>query len=152
MRLSICLLFAISLHAQPTPEAEVRQLMGKFLTAFDNLDWPAFRQCWADDPVVFFPSLVEPTGRRTENAATFEGDWHRQFDLIREGAATAVSRRLPFSELNPRTYGLISQPHRLRWLRSIWVPEETVWGAGCSSSPEPTQVGRLHTFTPRISP
>ena len=75
--------------------------MSNFLTAFNNLDWPAFRQCWADNPVVFFPSLLEPTGKRIENAAKFEEDWHRQFDLIRQGAASRGVTKAPFQRLEP---------------------------------------------------
>jgi hypothetical protein len=101
MRLSICLLLAACLHAQPTPEAQVRELMGNFLAAFTNLDWPAFRKCWVDNPVVFFPSLVEPTGKRTENTTAFEADWHRQFDLIRESAARRGVTKAPFQRLEP---------------------------------------------------
>lgn len=101
MRLSICLLLAGCLHAQPTPEAHVRELMGNFLTAFNNLDWPAFRQCWVDNPVVFFPS-VEPTGKRSENAATFEAVWHRQFDLTRAAAARRGVTKARFQQLEPK--------------------------------------------------
>ena len=101
MRLSICLLLAGCLHAQSTPEAQVRELMGNFLVAFSNLDWPAFRQCWADNAVVFYPSLVEPTGKRVENSSAFEAGWHRQFDLIREGAAGRGVTKPPYQQLEP---------------------------------------------------
>src|SRR5580658_5775981 len=101
MRLSLCLLLAGCLYAQPTPEGQVRQLMDNFLTAFKNLDWPAFRQCWVSNPVVFFPSLVQPTGKRTEDAAAFEEVWHRQFDQIRESAANRGVTKAPFQQLQP---------------------------------------------------
>ena len=102
MRLSICVLLAASLCAQPSPEAQVRQLMDNFLTAFNNLDWPAFRQCWADDPVVFFPSPVGPGGRRIDNPEAFESVWRRQFDQIREGAASRGVTKAPFQQLQPK--------------------------------------------------
>ena len=54
MRIWICLWLAGCLYAQPTSEAQAQHLMADFLMAFDNLDWPAFRQCWAANPVVFF--------------------------------------------------------------------------------------------------
>jgi len=102
MRFPIWLLLAGCLQAQPTPEAEVRQLMGNFLASFNNLDWPAFRQCSVDNPVVFFPLPVEATGKRTENAAAFEEDWHRQFDLIRESAANRGIMKPPFQQIEPK--------------------------------------------------
>ena len=102
MRVSICLLLAGCLYAQPTPEAQVRHLMADFLTAFDNLDWQMFRQCWVADPVVFFASVVQPTGRRTEDAATFEDVWHRQFELIRNNAAGRGVTKAPFQDIQPK--------------------------------------------------
>jgi len=76
--------------------------MDNFLTAFNNLDWPAFRQCWADDPVVFFPSPVGPGGRRIDNLEAFESVWRRQFDQIREGAASRGVTKAPFQQLQPK--------------------------------------------------
>lgn len=76
--------------------------MSNFLAAFNNLDWPAFRQCWVASPVVFFPSLVEPTGKRTEGADAFEKVWHRQFDQIRQSAAKRGVTRAPFQQLQPK--------------------------------------------------
>ena len=102
MRVSICLLLAGCLYAQPAPEAQVRQLMGDFLTAFNNLDWQAFRRCWVANPVVFFPALVEPTGRPTEDAAAFEDVWHRQFELIRNNAARRGVTKAPFQDIQPK--------------------------------------------------
>jgi hypothetical protein len=102
MRIWICLWLAGCLYAQPTSEAQVQHLMADFLMAFDNLDWPAFRQCWAANPVVFFPSLVNPAGKRTEDAAGFEEVWRRQFGLIRDNAATRGVTKAPFQNIQPK--------------------------------------------------
>jgi hypothetical protein len=40
-----------------TAEGEVRQLRAGFITAFDNLDWPALRKCWVEHPVMFQPAI-----------------------------------------------------------------------------------------------
>jgi hypothetical protein len=45
---------------------------------------------------VFFSSLVNPTGKRTEDAAGFEEAWRRQFGLIRDNAATRGVTKAPF--------------------------------------------------------
>src|SRR5262245_21984725 len=103
MRTMMCLLFAGTLWAQATPEAEVRHLVADFLTAFNNLDWPAFRECWIDNPVAFYPSVV-PTasGKRTETLAEFETAWRRQFDVIREAAIGRGVMKPPFQNIEPR--------------------------------------------------
>jgi ketosteroid isomerase-like protein len=103
MKISICLLLAGSLWAQSTPEGQVRHLVADFLTAFNNLDWPAFRQCWNENPVVFYPSLVpNSTGRRTEDLAEFETAWRRQFDLIHDAAAKRGITKAPFQNIEPQ--------------------------------------------------
>jgi hypothetical protein len=96
-------LLAGCLFAQPSSETEVRRVLADFLTAFNNLDWPAFRQCWADQPVVFYPSTVpNPSGKRTENSADFEAAWRRQFDLARNTAAKRGVTKAPFQNIEPR--------------------------------------------------
>jgi ketosteroid isomerase-like protein len=93
----------VVLFAQPAPETEVRGLMSSFLTAFNNLDWPAFRKCWVENPVLFHPSVAQnPTGKRIEDAAGFESSWHHQFDLMREGAATRGITSPPFANIQPK--------------------------------------------------
>jgi SnoaL-like domain len=101
-RAALLLSLAGFLCGQPSPEAQVRRLMGDFLTAFNNLDWQAFRQCWAASPVVFFPSLVQPTGKRTDDIAAFEDVWHRQFELIRKDAARRGVTEAPFQNIQPQ--------------------------------------------------
>ena len=103
MRIATYLLFVGALGAQPTPEGEVRQVMAQFLAAFNNLDWPAFRQCWNDNPVVFFPSIIpNSTGRRTETPSEFETAWQRQFNAIRDFATKRGIAKAPFQRIEPR--------------------------------------------------
>jgi ketosteroid isomerase-like protein len=101
-RVALLLCLAGFLYGQPSPETQVRRLMDDFLTAFNNLDWQSFRQCWAADPVMFFPSLVQPTGRRTDDIAAFEDVWHRQFELIRNDAARRGVTEAPFQKIQPK--------------------------------------------------
>jgi ketosteroid isomerase-like protein len=103
MKVLIQLLLAGFLCAQPNSETEVRRVLTDFLTAFNNLDWPAFRQCWADDPVVFYPSTVpSPTGKRSEGTAELEAAWRRQFDLQRDIAAKRGVTKAPFQNIQPQ--------------------------------------------------
>lgn len=41
--------------AKDDENTEVRTALAKFIQAFDNLDWEAFRQCFADNATVFHP-------------------------------------------------------------------------------------------------
>ena len=89
------------LYAQPTSEIQVRLLLGNFLKAFDRLDWPAFRECFVAQPVVFFPSTIQPNGKRVDDGPGFDEVWHRQFDSIRQDAATRGVTSAPFMDLKP---------------------------------------------------
>jgi ketosteroid isomerase-like protein len=103
MKALLPVLLAGCLFAQTSSETEVRRVLTDFLTAFNNLDWPAFRQCWADEPVVFYPSTVpNPSGKRTENSADFEAAWRRQFDLQRDIAAKRGVTKAPFQNIQPQ--------------------------------------------------
>jgi len=95
-------LFIGSLCGQPTPESEVRQLMANFVTTFENLDWPAFRQCWVENPVVFFPAPdMRPGGTRTDNASEFNAAWQRVFDQARQTMTKTGVSKAPFFHINP---------------------------------------------------
>jgi len=75
--------------------ADVRQALARFLTAFENLDWPAFRAAFADDASVFFP-VPEPPDRFDGHAAV-EARFHEVFAAIREGNPSGP----PFHRLVP---------------------------------------------------
>lgn len=72
---------------------EVRQTLTKFLTAFDNLDWEAFRNVFADDATVYFPSqrATRATGR-----AEVEATFRQVFERIR-----ATKNAPPYLSLEP---------------------------------------------------
>ena len=91
------------LVAQPTQEAEVRSLMADFIKAFNNLDWPAFRKCWVDHPVLFHPSVLQnPTGKRIDDLPGFEDSWRGQFDRTREFAGQRGVTGPPFQNIVPK--------------------------------------------------
>jgi uncharacterized protein (TIGR02246 family) len=59
---------------------EVRRTLTKFLTAFANLDWEAFRNCFADDATVYFPSQ---RASRATGRAEIETTFRQVFERIR---------------------------------------------------------------------
>jgi SnoaL-like domain len=105
-QIRICLLCAVVgglVAQQPNQDTEVTALMTGFLEAFNNLDWPAFRNCWTDSPVVFMPSAAfTPTGKRIDDSVSFEASWHLVFDTIRDAAQERGVTGPPFQTLEPR--------------------------------------------------
>ena len=77
------------------PPDEIHVFLDRFITAFDNLDWPVFIGMFDDDATIFYPSPpnapIRATGRRE-----FEPAWRRVFQGIRGSRTTA-----PFMELRP---------------------------------------------------
>jgi hypothetical protein len=61
--LATLLLLVHSLSAQAPPsrnqESAVRTFLAEFISAFDNLEWDTFRNCFTDDATVFY---TEPMG------------------------------------------------------------------------------------------
>jgi hypothetical protein len=66
--LATLLLLVHSLSAQAptsrTEESAVRTFLAEFISAFDNLEWDKFRNCFTDDATVFYPRgpRTEPMG------------------------------------------------------------------------------------------
>ncbi len=79
--------------------ADVEQAMSRFLTAFDNLDWPAFRDCFSESPTVFFP--FPQAAQRAEGEA-FDKTWRSFFDSARKQAAGRGKTAPPFMEIKPK--------------------------------------------------
>jgi ketosteroid isomerase-like protein len=75
--------------------AAVRTALTRFLTAFENLDWDAFRASFADDASVFFP-VPEPPARADGRGAV-EARFRVVFDGIRAGHPGGP----PFHRLTP---------------------------------------------------
>lgn len=106
---SVCLIAAMILlagapptaEAQPAPGAAVTDLaavraaLTHFLTAFENLDWEAFRASFDDEATVFFPA-PEPE-ERFEGRTAIDAHFRDVFDAIRRAAPGGP----PFHRLDP---------------------------------------------------
>lgn len=92
------LLVSQSLFAQGNPgtsaEAQVREVLAKFVNAFDNLDWENFRLAFDDDATVFYPRAFP---ERANGRAEFEKTFNVVFQQIRGGKPTA-----PYMDLQPK--------------------------------------------------
>lgn len=73
----------------------VRAALTRFLVAFENLDWEAFRTSFDDRATVFFPT-PEPS-ERFEGRAAYETRFRQVFDQVRRAASGGP----PFQHLNP---------------------------------------------------
>jgi len=81
---------------QPS-ETEVRTALTAFLTAFDNLDWPAFRACFGPEPTMFHPAA--PNTRRIETEEQFNSAWAGVFERIRKSSGRSSP---PYMTLEPK--------------------------------------------------
>jgi len=75
-------------------EAEVRDALAKFVYAFDNLDWEAFRLAFDDQATVFYPRAFP---ERANGRAEFEKTFKVVFQEIRSGKTAA-----PYMDIQPR--------------------------------------------------
>ena len=89
-------LFVLSDTAQ-AQEADVRRLMAGFLTALQNLDWPALRECWAENPVMYSPENATRI-----DGPSFESTWRLQFSRMREAAAARGITNAPYTKIDPQ--------------------------------------------------
>lgn len=85
----------LALPAASSGEADVRAALALFLTAFENLEWNAFRQCFDDTATVFFPAPTTP--ERTDGRTAFEARFTEVFAQIR----SATPGGPPFQRLAP---------------------------------------------------
>jgi ketosteroid isomerase-like protein len=92
--------WTIPLRAQ-APD-EIRIFLGRFTTAFDNLDWPAFITLFDDDATVFYPSAPNAPIRAT-GRAEFEPAWRQVFEGIRGSRTTP-----PFMDLSPERLDVLT--------------------------------------------
>ena len=76
-------------------EAGARAALALFLTAFENLEWDRFRQCFDDGATVFFPAPTQPG--RSAGRAAFEVRFTELFDELRRAAPGGP----PFHRLAP---------------------------------------------------
>jgi hypothetical protein len=99
MKKAILLVFMLSVLSGTAraQEADVRQLMAGFITALQNLDWPAFRECWAENPVTYGP---ESTTRN--DGPSFESTWRLLFQRMREAAVARGITSAPYMKIDPQ--------------------------------------------------
>jgi ketosteroid isomerase-like protein len=87
---------------QPAPSpagatADVRAAVDAFVHAFEALDWPAFRACFAEGATVFHPA--PPHVLRTDSPLTFERAWAAVFERIRRNSGRTAP---PYFTLAPK--------------------------------------------------
>jgi hypothetical protein len=77
--------------------ATIEQALSSFLTAFNNLDWPAFRACFSDDATVFHPAA--PNVMRNESPEQFDNAWLGVFERIKRTSGRPAP---PYMDLKPQ--------------------------------------------------
>jgi ketosteroid isomerase-like protein len=77
--------------------AEVRTAVDSFVRAFEALDWPAFRACFAEGATVFHPAA--PHVLRTDSPESFERAWAAVFERIRRDSGRTAP---PYFMLSPK--------------------------------------------------
>jgi ketosteroid isomerase-like protein len=80
----------------PSNQKAVEQTLSKFVTAFDNLDWPTFRACFSSDATVFYP--VSQFAKRIDSAADFEKAWLAVFESLKKASGRTTP---PYMDLVP---------------------------------------------------
>ena len=80
--------------AEDPAEKDVREPLGKFIVAFDNLDWEQFRSFFADDATVFYPRGI---ARMAAGRADLDENFRRVFDGIR-----GMQTHPPYMHIEPR--------------------------------------------------
>jgi len=82
--------FATVVHAQQnnanaaSPPGAVEDALARFVTAFENLDWTTFRDCFSANPTMFHPA--SPNLRRVDSPIEFDNAWQGVFN---------ASKRIP---------------------------------------------------------
>ena len=71
--------------------------MDSFIRAFEALDWPAFRACFAEGATVFHPA--PPHVLRTDSPESFERGWAAVFERIRRDSGRTAP---PYFTLAPK--------------------------------------------------
>jgi ketosteroid isomerase-like protein len=76
--------------------ASIEEALSKFLTAFNNLDWQAFRACFSDSATIFHPAA--PNIKRIDSPEQFETAWLGVFERIKKSSGRTSP---PYMSLNP---------------------------------------------------
>jgi ketosteroid isomerase-like protein len=100
MKRLVCIILLVApqvlAHGKPgiSAESDVRDVLANFISAFDNLDWEAFRLAFDDNATVFY-SRAFP--ERANGRAQFEKTFKIVFQQIRDGKT-----RAPYMDLQPK--------------------------------------------------
>ncbi|GAC1630668.1 MAG: hypothetical protein NVS9B14_01560 [Candidatus Acidiferrum sp.] len=112
-------------QTRPAPlreDQEVRVALDKFLAAFSNLDWPAFRSCFDDSATVFHPSAAHM--RRTDTPAEFEAAWREVFERIKKQSGRSGP---PYMDLKPADLSILLLSPDVA-LVTFHLPDSAVFG------------------------
>jgi ketosteroid isomerase-like protein len=77
-------------------QVPIEKALSEFLTAFDNLDWQAFRTCFSSTATVFHPAA--PNIRRIDSPDQFERAWLGVFERIKKASGRTSP---PYMSLSP---------------------------------------------------
>jgi ketosteroid isomerase-like protein len=88
---------SVQAAGQAVPASTVEQALSRFLVAFDNLDWPAFRVCFAKDATMFHPA--SPNIKRIDSPEAFEKAWLGVFARIKKESGRDQP---PYMDLRPQ--------------------------------------------------
>ena len=104
--ISLFLLVAPLVLAQGEPrafaETEVRDSLARFVYAFDNLDWEAFRLAFDDNATVFYPRAFP---ERANGRAEFEKTFKVVFQQIRGGKTAGPYMDIQPKDMKVQTFG-----------------------------------------------
>ena len=112
--------------------AEVRAAAQRFLVAFDNLEWDAFKASWAASPSVFFPFSDRP--RRVTGRTEVERVFAAFFEEVRASTPGPPYLHLKPHELQVQTFGdsalvtfMLIRNQRVSRRSLLFVREEGAW-------------------------
>lgn len=76
--------------------ASVEEALSAFVTAFDNLDWQAFRNCFSTTATIFHPAA--PNTKLIDSPEQFEKAWLGVFERIKKSSGRTSP---PYMNLHP---------------------------------------------------
>jgi ketosteroid isomerase-like protein len=83
-------------RAATSKTASVEEALSAFVTAFDNLDWQAFRTCFSTTATIFHPAA--PNIKLIDSPDQFEKAWLGVFEKIKKSSGRASA---PYMSLHP---------------------------------------------------
>jgi ketosteroid isomerase-like protein len=95
--LALCSTVLLASQAPPAT-AEIEDTLKEFIAALNDVDWPAFRKCWTDNPVVFHSTMAH----RIDDPKVFDESWQVTFENIKKQAVARGATQPPYINLQPR--------------------------------------------------